>query len=99
MFDFTYLFLVFLMILAMQSNQPLVALAMFIVLLVMAKSKWLIGVALVGGVLSLVVGAGGTDPVLVGGGLLLIVVLLLKSDSGAGSGMGGMGPTGYPMGY
>ena len=99
MFDFTYLFLVFLMVLAMQSNQPLVAIAMFVILLVMAKSKWLVGVALVGGILSFIVGSGGMDPVVVGGGLLLIVVLLLKSDSGAGSGMGGMGPTGYPMGY
>src|SRR3989338_1211075 len=99
MFDFTYLFLVFLMVLAMQSNQPLVAIAMFVILLVMAKSKWLVGVALVGGILSFIVGSGGMDPVVVGGGLLLRVVLLLKSDSGAGSGMGGMGPTGYPMGY
>jgi hypothetical protein len=92
MLDFTYLFIVFLMVFAVQANQPLVALALFGLLIAMAKSKMLILAALVGGALVLAFSAGYTDPVVLGGGFLVILILLVKNDS---PGAMGAGPQGY----
>jgi len=81
MIDFTNLFLVFLMILAMQANRPEVAAAVFVILLVLAKSKALILVAVVAAVIAIGMAMGEFNPFIVGGGLMLIMVILFKGES------------------
>jgi len=94
MIDFTNLFLVFLMIFAVSANRIEIAGAIFILLLVLAKDKALILVAIVGAVIALsVLLGGGADPLIIGGGLLLVLIILLKDD-GAGAGPQGYYPQG-----
>lgn len=93
--DFTYLFIIFLMIFAVQANQPIVALALLAMLLVMSKSKIMTAVALVGGLIALAVSLGFNDPLVIGGGLIVVVLLLVKGDPTGGM----MGPQGYPGQY
>ena len=89
MIDFTNLFLVCLMIFAVTANRAEIAGAIFVLLLVLAKDKALVLVAVLGAVLALTILLGGTNPVVIGGGLLLVLIILLKDDKG------GMGPQGY----
>ena len=93
MIDFTNLFLVFLMIFAVSANRIEIAGAIFILLLVLAKDKALILVAIVGAMIALSVLLGGTNPLVIGGGLLLVLILLVKDD-GAGAGPQGYYPQG-----
>jgi len=93
MIDFTNLFLVFLMIFAVSANRIEIAGAIFILLLVLAKDKALILVAIVGAVIALSVLFGGTNPIVIGAGLLLVLILLLKDD-GASAGPQGYYPQG-----
>ncbi len=91
--DFTFLFLVVLMILASQLGNLTLLVALFALLLLTAKSKYLIAAAVVGGVLAFLwntdIGGVYKTPLLLGG-LFLILLLLVKSDSGAPA---------QPMGY
>lgn len=91
--DFTFLFLVVLMVLAAQSNNLVLLLGLFVILLVTAKhSKYLLGSAVIGLAIAFLwnadfAGAYKT-PVLLGG-LFLVLLLLIKSDSGQPQPMGG----------
>ncbi len=90
MIDFTNLFLVFLMIFAVSANRLEIAGAIFILLLVLAKDKALILVAIVGAAIALSVLLGGEiNPLVVGGGLLLVLIILVKDDPASA------GPQGY----
>ena len=99
--DFTFLFIVVLMVLAMQSNNITITVALFARLLITAsKNKYLLVAAFVGGALALV---WGTDfaaeyrtPLLLGG-LFAILLLLAKKDSDSPMPAGGAG--GYGGGY
>ena len=90
MIDFTNLFLVFLMILAVQANRPEVAAVLFVILLVLAKSKALILVAVMGAVIAIGMFMGEFNPMVVGGGLVIVMIILVKSESDS------PGPQGYP---
>lgn len=95
--DFTFLFIVVLMVLAMQSNNLTITIALFALLLITAaKNKYLLFAAIIGGVLALLWGTdfGGQyrTPLLLGG-LFVILILLVKKDSESPmpAGYGGMG--------
>ena len=83
--DFTFLFLIVLMILASQMGNLTLLVALFALLLLTAKSKYLILAAVVGGALAFLwntdIGGAYKTPLLLGG-LFLVLLLLVKSDSG-----------------
>jgi hypothetical protein len=90
--DFTFLFLVVLMVLAAQSNNYTLLIALFALLLLTAKSKYLMAAAIAGLVLSLIWTtdiAGPYKTPLLLGGLFLVLLLLVKSDNGAPQPMAG----------
>ncbi|MFQ5405871.1 MAG: hypothetical protein ACE5DI_01800 [Candidatus Micrarchaeia archaeon] len=89
MVDFTFLFLLFLMLFALQTKGlELVAIALFVILFVVAKSKHLmIALGLVALVFFLF-SSGVDDPLVLGGLLLAILVLIVKKDSDQPSAQG-----------
>ncbi|MFH1200248.1 MAG: hypothetical protein V1708_04220 [Candidatus Micrarchaeota archaeon] len=93
--DFTFLFIVVLMVLAMQSNNLVITVALFALLLITAaKNKYLLFAAIIGGALSLVWGsdfAGEYRTPLLLGGLFAILLLLAKKDSDSPQPAAGMG--------
>ena len=95
--DFTFLFLIILMLMAYQSGLGIIAAGLFIVSLVMAKNKYLLAAAAVGGLAlgALVLGFGSEATLIIGGALFLIFLLLAWKDDNP------QGPPGmYPgMGY
>lgn len=86
--DFTFLFIIILMLLALKSGLELVAIGLFVILLFTSKNKWLLIATLIGGALVAVVSLGGissslNDPVTLAvlGGLFIILILLARNDS------------------
>lgn len=96
--DFTFLFIVILMLLAVKSNMTWIAVGLFLLLLVTAsKSKYLLVAALVGLALVLLthyVDLGDYFMWVVVGGLFLVLLLISKKEAEhptpEGYGMGGM---------
>ncbi|MFH1107075.1 MAG: hypothetical protein V1787_04210 [Candidatus Micrarchaeota archaeon] len=83
--DFSFLFIVILMVMAVQSNNTVITLALFALLLITsAKNKFLLVAALVGGALAFVwnmpLEASIKTPLLLGG-LFVVLILLVKKDS------------------
>jgi hypothetical protein len=96
--DFTVIFLVILMLLAVQAGIPLLALGLFIIALVTSKNKFLIAASLLGGGIAALyyLNLGGVTSLVVGAGLFLVFIIIATQDSGPGpSAYGG----GYPPGY
>jgi hypothetical protein len=94
--DFTFLFLIILMLMAYQSGLGLIAAGLFVVTLVMAKNKFLMAAAAVGGLAlgALFLGFGEESTLIIGGALFLVFILLAWKDDQPG------GQPGYPgMGY
>ncbi|PIN96613.1 hypothetical protein COU39_00425 [Candidatus Micrarchaeota archaeon CG10_big_fil_rev_8_21_14_0_10_60_32] len=94
--DFTFLFIVILMLLAIKSELNIVAFGLFALLLFTAKSKYLIIAALVGLALILAVGylnLGDYQMPAIVGALFVVVLLIAKkeSDQPAGGAYGGGG--------
>lgn len=97
--DFTFLFLVILMLLAYQSGLGVIAVGLFLVALVMAKNKYLLAAALIGGAVlaALYLGLGDLTSWVVVIGLFAVFLILAWRDDQPG-------PQGYypgmpPMGY
>ena len=80
--DLTFLFITILMILAARSGMFWVAVGLFIVLLLSAKSKILILAAVISGALLALVafGSSGTNYIVIGG-LFVVFLILVKKDS------------------
>lgn len=87
--DFTFLFIIILMLLAVKSGLTIVAIGLALVLFVTSKSKYLLLAAVVG---LLVVGAAyfnisglldfsNSTTWIILGGLFLVMVILAKKDS------------------
>jgi len=94
--DYTFLFIIILMLLAVKSNLPYIAAGLGLLLLFTAKSKYLLIAALVGVALALAVGYVnlGEYTMWVVVGCLFVVMLLIakrESDQPAGGGYGGGG--------
>lgn len=86
--DFTFLFIIILMLLALKSGLSLIAIGLFVILLVTSKNKWLLIATLIGGVLVAVLSYTGIsssldDPATLAvlGGLFVILLLLARNDS------------------
>jgi len=83
--DFTFLFIVILMLLAVKSGLLYVAAGLFVLLIVTAlKSRWLLTAAIIGGAVvgAMAFGLIGEDtfwPIV--GGLFIVLVILAKKDS------------------
>ncbi len=101
--DFTFLFIIILMLLALKSGLDIVAIGLFVILLFTSKNKWLLIATLIGGGLVAVLSFTGissslSDPVTLAvlGGLFIILLLLARNDSESPSpqgyypGQGGM---------
>jgi len=98
--DFTFLFIVILMLLAVKSGLTWVAAGLAILLLLTSKSKYLILAAIVG--IGVVLGArffenSDLNFWVIAGGLGLILFILARRDTEepSAAGMGGMYPPGY----
>ncbi len=80
--DFTFLFLTVLMILAAQSGMLWIAVGIFLLLLLSAKSKWLLMAAGVSAILTGVVYFTGVqNSYLVVGGMFIVLLLVVKKDA------------------
>ncbi|MCX6768124.1 MAG: hypothetical protein NTY90_05375 [Candidatus Micrarchaeota archaeon] len=89
--DFTFLFIVILMVFAAQNGLLPIAAGLFLLLLFTAKGKLPIAAAVVGGLLVTLIFVGYNNMLVIGGGLFVVFLLLAKGDSGAG-------PAGYAGG-
>ncbi len=80
--DFTFLFLIILMLMAYTSGLGIIAAGLFVVSLVMAKNKYLMAAAAIGGIAlgALFLGFGEESTIIVGGALFLIFLLLARKD-------------------
>ncbi len=95
--DLTVIFLIILMLLAVQNGIPWLAVALLVVAVVTSKNKFFIAASLLGGGVAalLYLGLGSTAGWIVGGGLFLAFILVASQDSGSGpSAYGGL-PPGY----
>jgi hypothetical protein len=97
--DFTFLFIIILMLLALKSGLDIIAIGLLIILLVTAKNKYLLIATLIGGAMVALVSFTGIrtsldDPVTLGvlAGLFIIMLLLARQDSDTPS------PSGYMPG-
>ena len=93
---FTFMFLIILMLMAYQAGLGMIAAGLFVVTLVMAKNKFLLAAAFIGGLalLALFLGFGDEASIIIAGALFLVFVLLAyKDDQPQQPGMygGGMG--------
>jgi len=86
--DFTFLFIIIMMLLALKSGLSIIAIGLFIILLVTSKNKWLLIATLIGGGLVAVVSVTGVSSALddpatlaVLGGLFVILLLLARNDT------------------
>ena len=80
--DFTFLFIVILMLLASQSGAVIISGALFVALLVQAKDKYLLFSALVGGAIVILNYLQVLDNTfLILGGLFVVLLLLVREDS------------------
>ncbi|MFH1442880.1 MAG: hypothetical protein ABIG96_02500 [Candidatus Micrarchaeota archaeon] len=80
--DFTFLIVTVLMLLAAQSGNIPIVIALFALLLVTAKSKYLILAAIIGLVLSIVASLQiENKEIYMLGGLFLILIIIAKADS------------------
>ncbi len=86
--DFTFLFIVILMVFAAQSGLVVIGAGLFLLLLFTAKGKLPLAAAFVGGALVFLIWAGYSNDLVLAGGLFVVFLLLVKADSGAG-------PAGY----
>ncbi len=85
--DFTFLFVIILMLLAVKSGVSYIAVGLLIILLLTSKNKYLLVAAVVGGLTVLLVGWEGASGLLgdmniwIGlGGLFIVLLLLAKKD-------------------
>ena len=99
--DFTFLFVVLLMLFAVKSQLWYVAVGLFLVLLVTSKSKYLVLAAVVGVLVAFAAGNSSLISIfgdamtwVILGGLFLVLLLLAKKDSDHPS-QEGYGPPGY----
>lgn len=94
--DVTIVFVIVLMLLAVQNGMPWLAVALFVVALVASKNKFFIGAALIGGVVAalLYLGVGSIAGWIVAGGLFLAFILVVMQDPGT-SGPNSYGQQGY----
>ncbi|MFH0713674.1 MAG: hypothetical protein V1722_03935 [Candidatus Micrarchaeota archaeon] len=80
--DFTFLFITVLMVLAAQSGMLWVAVGLFLLLLLSAKSKMLLIATVIGAVLIALVSFGGIgNNYLIIGGLFVIMLIIVKKDA------------------
>ena len=80
--DFTFLIITVLMLLAAQSGNIPIVIALFALLLVTAKSKYLILAAIIGLVLSIIASLQMENKeIYMLGGLFLILIIIAKADS------------------
>ena len=89
--DFTFLLVVMLMLLAVKSGNIPIGIALFAILLITAKNKYLIAASIVGAVLAFAFNYDFEyrNYVLIGG-LFLVLILILKTDSGGQPAQEGM---------
>ena len=92
MLDFSYLFVIFLIVLAVQANQPVIAVAIFVLLIITSKSKYMTAAAVVGGLVAIAYTLGFQDPIVIGIGLFIVLLLIVKNDPAGGA---AAGPQGY----
>lgn len=86
--DFTFLFIVILMLLAVKSELNAVAAGLFVILLFTANSKYLLAAAFVGFALAIGVGyfnLGDYSAWAILGALFVVVLLIIKKDNDAPS--------------
>ena len=84
--DFTFLFVVILMLLAVKNELNMVAVGLFVILLFTAKSKYLLAAAFVGIALAVGVGffiIGEYSPWVILGALFVVVLLIIKKEGEA----------------
>ncbi len=82
--DFTFLIIVILMLLAAQSGNLPIVIALFALMLVVAKNKYLMLAAFIGLILAGVSTLNlENKSIYMMGGLFLIIILLAKTDGGA----------------
>ncbi|MGC8850930.1 MAG: hypothetical protein ACP5O3_01720 [Candidatus Micrarchaeia archaeon] len=88
--DFSFLFIVILMVIAVQSGLWWIAAALFVLLLFSAKNKWLLAAAGLGGALvaGLYFTGGSLSPLVIIGGLFAILAILAKAGEGGAQGYG-----------
>ncbi|MDP2717627.1 MAG: hypothetical protein Q8P02_02705 [Candidatus Micrarchaeota archaeon] len=86
--DFTFLFIIILMLLALKSGLDLIAVGLLVILLFTSKNKYLLVATVIGGALVALVSFTGlrtslTDPVTLSvlAGLFIILLLLARQDS------------------
>ncbi len=68
------------MMLAWQSNLPIVSAALFLVLVLISKSKYLFIALALSGVVLFLLASGFDQPLLIGVGILVIFLLILKKE-------------------
>ncbi len=90
--DFTFLIITILMLLAAQSGNIAIVIALFALLLVTAKNKYLVLAALLGLVLAFITGVEIENKAYyVLGGLFIIVILIAKTEPSQPSAYAGGG--------
>ncbi|VVB67057.1 Uncharacterised protein [Candidatus Norongarragalina meridionalis] len=93
--DYTFLFLVILMLFAVKSGVEYIAVGIFVLLLFTSKSKYLLAAAVVGGGIALLwysgVNLGDYGMIVTVGGLFLVLLLIAKKESDQPQGYGGGG--------
>ncbi|PIT85521.1 hypothetical protein COU36_02780 [Candidatus Micrarchaeota archaeon CG10_big_fil_rev_8_21_14_0_10_59_7] len=93
--DYTFLFIVILMLFAVKSGLYYVAVGLFVLLLFTAKNKYLIAAAVVGGGIALMwysgMNLGDYSMIITVGGLFLVLLLIAKKESDQPQGYGGGG--------
>ncbi|MBI5225388.1 hypothetical protein HY989_05970 [Candidatus Micrarchaeota archaeon] len=88
--DFTFLIIVILMLLAAQSGNLPIVIALFALMLVVAKNKFLMLSAFIGLILAGISTLNlENKSIYMMGGLFLIIILLAKTDAGAPQQYGG----------
>lgn len=91
--DPTIIFLIVLMLLAIQNGMYWLAVLLFLVAVITSKNKFFLGATLIGGAVGTVLylGIGSLAGILVGAGLFIAFLLVILQDSNSPQGSNGYG--------
>ncbi len=95
--DPTIIFLIILMLLAIQNGMIWLAVLLFLIAIITSKNKFFLAATLIGGAVGsvLYLGLGNLAGLIVGAGLFLAFVLVIMQDSNSPAGPYGYGQQGY----